>query len=159
MVTFPSDAAVGLIVKEDQVLLIKRITRDGDPWSGQIAFPGGFFKDGETGRQAVLREIYEETNLMLDESQIRVEMNLEHPARNIRVNVHPFLIEVDNYHGAYPGPEVSDIRITRLSDLEPIDYDRGDGKAFLNNGWIIWGLTYRILSKYLLERNGKKTSH
>lgn len=144
-----SDAAVGLIVNNGQILLIRRITREGDPWSGQIALPGGFFKNEENAETAVLREIYEETNLVLKESQIRMEMPVQHTLSRSGPNVHPFIIEASNYEGASPGPEVSDIRVARLSDLELIDYPRGDGKAFVNNGWLIWGLTYRILSRYI----------
>ena len=45
---------------KQEVLLIKR---GRDPYRGTWALPGGFMEEGETGEEAVLRELYEETNL------------------------------------------------------------------------------------------------
>ncbi len=41
---------------ELQVLLIKRATRQGDPWSGDLALPGGKVENNETSLQAAIRE-------------------------------------------------------------------------------------------------------
>jgi hypothetical protein len=39
-----------------QLLMIKRATRLGDPWSGDVALPGGKVEAGETSLQAAIRE-------------------------------------------------------------------------------------------------------
>ena len=46
-------SAVGIITDQDSIVLVKRKQRTGDPWSGDIAFPGGHVKDGETPQEGV----------------------------------------------------------------------------------------------------------
>jgi 8-oxo-dGTP pyrophosphatase MutT (NUDIX family) len=48
-----------------QLLLIKRAKREGDPWSGDIALPGGHVELEEDDFQAVCRETQEEIGLDL----------------------------------------------------------------------------------------------
>lgn len=50
----------GIIFREDQVLLIKR---GKEPGLGQWSIPGGVVRPGETLKEAVVREIFEETHL------------------------------------------------------------------------------------------------
>jgi 8-oxo-dGTP pyrophosphatase MutT (NUDIX family) len=51
---------------ETAVLLIKRSSRPGDPWSGQISFPGGRIEAGDQSPyDAALRETLEEVGLDL----------------------------------------------------------------------------------------------
>jgi 8-oxo-dGTP pyrophosphatase MutT (NUDIX family) len=64
-----AQAAVALIVAPDpfSILFIKRATRAGDPWSGQMALPGGraALSDADLKETAV-RETQEEVALALD---------------------------------------------------------------------------------------------
>ncbi len=141
-------AAVGLMVNGGRILFIKRKERDGDPWSGHIALPGGFIKDGENPWKAALREIEEETALRVHQGEIVAELPVLHPVSRHEVSVHPFLISPDTLDGAVPGEEVSEIRTVNLAEL---DYRRRyfhGHDAYLAGDWIIWGLTYRILSTY-----------
>jgi 8-oxo-dGTP pyrophosphatase MutT (NUDIX family) len=65
------EAAVALILRETvghdlELLFIKRAARDDDPWSGQIAFPGGRRDDtDESLEDTVVRETIEEVGLDL----------------------------------------------------------------------------------------------
>src|SRR5512140_1637351 len=64
------EAAVALVLYagEDglETLFIKRATRDGDPWSGQIALPGGKRHEGEDSLMTTaVRETQEEIGLDL----------------------------------------------------------------------------------------------
>ena len=56
----PSLAVDGVIIKDNQILLIKR---KNDPYKDKWAIPGGFVEYGEKTEDAVLREIKEETGL------------------------------------------------------------------------------------------------
>jgi len=62
-------AAVAIVVSEDgdpAVVFIRRKVRAGDPWSGQMAFPGGFqAADREPLQTTAARETLEETGLDL----------------------------------------------------------------------------------------------
>lgn len=54
-------ATVAVIINEKQELLVA--TRANDPAKGTLDLPGGFVDIDETGEQAVIREVKEETNL------------------------------------------------------------------------------------------------
>lgn len=61
-------SAVALILREHEqgldVLMIKRAEREGDPWSGHMAFPGGRLdKTDRHGLAAAKRETWEEIGL------------------------------------------------------------------------------------------------
>jgi len=69
--TVSSRAAVAVILREGaaglEVLFIRRAEQDGDPWSGQMAFPGGRAEPGETDlRTTAVRETLEEIGIDLD---------------------------------------------------------------------------------------------
>jgi 8-oxo-dGTP pyrophosphatase MutT (NUDIX family) len=46
-----------------QILFIKRTTREGDRWSGNVAYPGGKQDPGESLKQTTEREIQEEIGI------------------------------------------------------------------------------------------------
>ena len=63
-------ASVALILRENsirepEILFIERSEREDDPWSGQIAFPGGRVDLNETNLQAAIRETFEEVGISL----------------------------------------------------------------------------------------------
>ncbi|HEX4632350.1 MAG TPA: CoA pyrophosphatase, partial [Gemmatimonadales bacterium] len=68
-------AAVAVILHEDSgpgisALFIKRAEQAGDPWSGQIAFPGGRFEEGDGDLLATaIREAREETGIDLTQAE------------------------------------------------------------------------------------------
>ncbi|KAI8055698.1 hypothetical protein BDF22DRAFT_599948, partial [Syncephalis plumigaleata] len=51
-----------------ELLFIRRTSNPQDPWSGQIAFPGGKRESGETDRETAERETKEEVGLDLRSS-------------------------------------------------------------------------------------------
>lgn len=57
---WPQPAVGGIVFKDDAVLLVKR---GNPPGKGEWAIPGGRIKLGETLREAVVREIWEETGI------------------------------------------------------------------------------------------------
>lgn len=70
----PRWAAVAVVVRPDAVLLVKRAHRDGDPWSGDWAFPGGFGQSGDRDPPATARR----------ETREEVGLPLSDPARTLR---------------------------------------------------------------------------
>lgn len=59
-------AAVALVMKGEgpDLLFIRRAEREGDPWSGDMAFPGGRLEPGDASPlAAALRELWEETGM------------------------------------------------------------------------------------------------
>jgi len=63
---YPSHPIIGvggIIFQQDQVLLIKR---GREPSLGQWSIPGGAVHTGETLKEAVVREVFEETHLEVE---------------------------------------------------------------------------------------------
>lgn len=140
------DAAVVLITDKDHVLLIHRIERTGDPWSGQIALPGGFRKPEEDLRETARREAMEEVGILPDLSGFAGTYGTYRGQKKVAV----FYSVVNGEPERNKGPEVADIHWVRLSELKTgitslkfpsLDYWGGQ----------IWGLTYRILMDNIRE--------
>ena len=66
-----SDVSILLVVRKDST-------------TKKYAIPGGFVNVGETVENAVLREVHEETNLMLDEAALHQFRTVSDPSRDHR---------------------------------------------------------------------------
>lgn len=146
-------AAVALLRNGEETLLIRRKPFQGDPWSGHIAFPGGHINPGETVEQGLIREVREEVSLQLSENQIRRVMEPMHPHRAPDLVVYPIIIDTENLFQAKSGPEVDDIKIVKITDFVSRPHPENGFPSLDYGGWIVWGLTYRIIMSYL---NGVK---
>ncbi len=142
-------AAVAIIRQGDRALLIRRKMFDGDPWAGHIAFPGGHVHNNETIEQGLLREVLEEVSLEFSESQIKGKMEPFHPFRVPEMMVYPMIIDTDSFSRARKGPEVEDIKIVDLRNYVESRHPENGFPALNYEGWLVWGLTYRIIRSYL----------
>lgn len=146
-------AAVGIIRHGEETLLIRRKFFPGDPWAGHIAFPGGHVHANETVEQGLLREIREEVELELAEFQIIGKMEPLHPFRAPDLLVYPMIIDADDLGKARSGPEVDDIKVVNIRDFVEKPNPENGFPSLDYGGWVVWGLTYRIIKNYL---NGVK---
>lgn len=159
MITAPGDDGL-------EVCFILRAKREGDPWSGQVAFPGGRAEVGDADAYAVAeRETAEEIGLSLKPSQ-RIGSLPTRPIepRNARgsMTLSPFI-----YHTtanakdiAYPqdSAEVARVFWVPLAHLfdhrsvTELEYPfQGSVTTFPGIGYdgeVIWGLTLRILNSF-----------
>ena len=101
-------AAVAVIVREvdgvPEVLFIERAKREGDPWSGHMAFPGGRLDPAdEDARNAAERETLEEVGVSLAGAEAlgRLDDLRGHPAA---AQSGAAVISAFVYHVADPGP-------------------------------------------------------
>ncbi len=137
-------AAVGVLTDGARVLLIKRAERQGDPWSGQIAFPGGMWRVGETLLETAQREVREEVGV----SPVSLLGVLEavSPSNAPHVKVVPFVFA--GWEGEVnPNPlEVQEVRWISPSDVVVTEWS--GRPAYRAGDWVIWGLTYRILKTF-----------
>lgn len=101
------EAAIAVIFRNDQLLLIKR--RDVPVW----VFPGGGIDEGETPEQAVLREVWEETGLRVQIVRKIAEYTpINHLAKKT------YLFECRELDGCLrTGCETADINYFPLHDL------------------------------------------
>lgn len=155
-------AAVVMLLGEldrcPQMFFIQRALHERDPWSGQIAFPGGSrdTTDPDTLHTA-RRETLEEVGISLD--GCRLLGQLDDQKSHIRINSKPlvincFVFEVPELPPAVNGDEVNDSfwnRIDHLADpANRMDHriDRSDHRypaIRLEGGQVLWGLTYRFV--------------
>ncbi|MGC8514912.1 MAG: NUDIX hydrolase [Thermoplasmata archaeon] len=141
-------AAVMIITDRQSIALIRRKKRDDDPWSGQVAFPGGLRKRGESIQQTAVRETAEEVGVHVT------------PAGYIgSYRTHVRDLQVAAFFSVVPeepmfsvGDEVEEVNWVRIDTLSPTTTDAGY-PAYKYDQGVIWGLTYRILGACLEEFN------
>ena len=158
------DAVVAILLYQDSAdelstLLIHRMERSNDPWSGQIGLPGGRVEkfDGST-REALEREIHEEVGLELarEGEQLGV-LSVGHPGRRVEMTVQPWVYGLQRPPQVTTGPEIQQAFWVSLSKLPSL---RGTSEveirgtrilveAFLVDGRVVWGFTYRVLNELL----------
>jgi 8-oxo-dGTP diphosphatase len=159
-----ANATVALLLKlknlDLSVLFVRRVENSADPWSGQIAFPGGKrdAKD-QNLKQTVIRETLEETNInLLDNCRFLGAMNalISKPRPEIRVL--PFIILLEHE----PSVRLNEKELNGFVwiSLEEIIRSKGTAKfsfgespAYIVGSTVIWGLTYRVLENlfHILE--------
>ncbi len=156
-------AAVAVVLSSDDdaaMLFVQRIERPGDPWSGHIAFPGGFMGDDDADATGTaIRETLEETGLDLARASVLGVLDDVYPrSRHLpKVIVTPCVFAVENRPAISAGPEVRHafwITVEELFDpvnrrhfsLELPDEKR-EFSSIVVGGCTIWGLTERVLDQ------------
>jgi 8-oxo-dGTP pyrophosphatase MutT (NUDIX family) len=150
-------AATALIVADAAVtprlLVIRRASRDSDPWSGHAALPGGRHETGDDSLAATARrETAEEVGVDLPSPVGR----LDDVGGRTGV-VATFVFRLDAVVATMPEPsEVAEAIWTPLDVLtDPAARVRhphrtvGPWPAWEHQGLVIWGLTHRILSGFV----------
>lgn len=159
-------AAVSIVARPDGgVLFIRRSEREGDPWSGHMAFPGGRMEavDAST-RAAAARESWEEVGLDPEVGAYLGALDdLESPSSigRRRLVITPHVWVLQGTPTLRPNVEVAGVHWFGLSRLV-----QGEGRGEFTYQWRgqpiqlpvvrldqadIWGLTLRIVDD-LLER-------
>jgi 8-oxo-dGTP pyrophosphatase MutT (NUDIX family) len=156
-------AAVAVIVTaepEPALLFVKRQVRAGDPWSGHMAFPGGFQSEGETAEQTAERETAEETGLPLahlGEALGALDDVFPRSIHLPRVVVTPVVFRVEGRPPALAKAEVERAlwipvaEVLAPANRRPLELDLPIGRMTFDSivigDVVIWGLTERILTQ------------
>ncbi len=164
----PEDArraavAIVLRAREDgpEVLLLRRVEREGDRWSGQIGLPGGHAEAGDADLLATaLRETREEVGLDLAAAAER--LGALHPVQAkargylLPMWITPFVFQARAELAPAPGPEASEVfwfplGRARAGELTWTHRYRREDEERVLPAWrfgerVVWGLTYEILS-------------
>ncbi|KPK88609.1 MAG: hypothetical protein AMJ94_14585 [Deltaproteobacteria bacterium SM23_61] len=107
----------GIIFREEQVLLVKR---GKEPGLGQWSIPGGVVRRGETLKEAVVREILEETHLKVEVLALAKVLERIFRDPDGRVAYHYVLVDFlcRFLDGALqPDSDAQDARFVPLKDL------------------------------------------
>lgn len=162
-------AGVAVIVRarEDlDVLLIQRAVKEGDPWSGQVAFPGGKrTEEDRTMWDTAIRETKEELGFDLGEAASFAGYAGLFKTHSGNMVVVPSVFVLTRRVRIKPNQEVSSFRWVGLLRLEKSETTRvfelngrnEERPAFVVGDYIVWGLTYRIIDS-LLVRAGIKSA-
>ena len=159
-------AAVALVLLEGpqglEILLIRRAERADDPWSGQIALPGGRYDVGDRDLFATaVRETREETGVDLSAAERLGVLDDLHPRTPTLppVVVRPFVFALTRRAGLVPSDEVQRafwLPLGRLSDpgvrravTLTLHGAVRTFPAYLVDDELIWGLTERILTPFV----------
>lgn len=166
--TLAKRAAVAILVRlgengEPEVFFIQRAVYEGDPWSGQIAFPGGRAEAGDASLvDTAIRETFEETAIDLRDRAHLVgalddlaPVSVHLPS----IIVRPFVFIIPESPETVLSAEVERTFWVPLSVL----FDRSVWRdttvqargiemsrlAFHHQGHVVWGMTEKILSGFL----------
>ncbi len=143
--------------------MIKRRERKGDPWSGQIAFPGGRkTATDQSLLETVFRETKEEVGIRLSKDEM---LGVLPPlaGRSRRVVVTPYVFQLRHQVNVHPNYEVAETfwaSLTQLKDIQSTktEVNVEDGKLLADSynceGRVIWGLTFRIINTLLNKEQG-----
>jgi len=161
-------AAVALILRageegRPELLFIKRAEYPGDPWSGQVAFPGGREEQGDTSLvETAMRETREETGIDLSrDGKIIGTLDDLYP-RTVRlppISVRPFVFVLERSEPLTLSSEVALAFWIPFGSLAHTEAWREDtvsargiqinARVFRHEDHVIWGMTERILAQLL----------
>lgn len=137
------------------VLLIRRVSRDGDRWSGDMALPGGKRELGDhDAAHTAARETFEETGVTVGPPVGRLDDLVGRPATHRIATV---VFTVDGRPEPVPEPaEVAAalwLPVAALADPANRTWHRYGGvvpfPSITVGETMIWGLTHRILTHFM----------
>ena len=160
-------AAVALILRDGEtgieILFIRRAEDPRDPWSGQMAFPGGRSEPADDDlRATAVRETREEIGVdlasnaqllgALDEVRAMARM------RPMDLVISPFVFRLSGSPAMEPSAEVRSVHWLPLEDLlgtrfrssmrYPHEGSPLEFPCLRVDGVVIWGLTYRMFAGF-----------
>ena len=159
-------AAVAMLLREEagetEVLFIRRAEHELDPWSGDLAFPGGRIDQTDTGARATAeRETFEEIGLELA-PQHYLGRSDDLAGAYLSIHIACFVYHLNEEVDFRPNAEVVDLFWVPFRTL--LDPQRNRLLEFHYRGagrhhpvielpeWSnrpLWGITYRLLQNFL----------
>jgi len=160
-----SRAAVAIVLREGseglEALFIRRAEHPRDPWSGQVAFPGGRSEPGDADlAETARRETLEEIGLDLGQAAERLgpldEVRAMARLRPMDLSIMPFVYRLREAVPATLSPEVTSLHWLPLRAL--LDPAAASTMEYVQEattlrfpsldvgGLVIWGLTYRMFT-------------
>jgi 8-oxo-dGTP diphosphatase len=154
-----AQAAVVVLLKATsqgfEVLLVKRAEKTGDPWSGQIALPGGKCDaDDEDLKATVVRETLEETGIRLHVGcRFLGAMETVRSTQKPEMKILPFLVIQEQDQTIELNEELTEYFWTPLTEFAKnkgtVKFCFGEYPAYIIENRVIWGLTYKIMQNLL----------
>ncbi|MCS7145523.1 MAG: CoA pyrophosphatase [Nitrososphaerota archaeon] len=149
------ECAVAVILTvEGELLLVRRAERAGDPWSGQWALPGGFWKERDGSLlETAFREVWEEVGIEAGGLKHVGWLKARSPRTRPDIVVYPFVFLAEGRLVVRLSDELENFRWVPLRGLERgvrlVETAQGplEVEAYLWEGVAVWGLTYSVLKE------------
>ena len=142
------------------VLLVRRSEREGDPWSGHMALPGGHAQPEDPDLlHTARRETLEEVGIDLEGAELLGQLDDVSPMRSSDMTVRPFVFWADTPHRITLSAEVAEVLWVPL-DLLASDALRTTREvelrgatllvpAYVVEERVVWGMTFHLLERFL----------
>lgn len=117
-VSSPIAAAIGVVVRDNQILLVRRIN---PPDAGKWGFPGGKIEAGEPMHSAAMREVQEETGIVVRATKILTAIDAFDRDEKDSLRTHYVLIAVQcHWISGMPqaADDVSEAAWFNIADLD-----------------------------------------
>lgn len=155
-----ANAAVVMLLRvqndELDMLLVKRVQNPADPWSGQVAFPGGKREPKDSNlKQTAIRETLEETNInLLDSCQFLGVLKAIRSRPRPDLKILPFVVLIEREQPIrLSEKELAGSLWIPIRDIIAANgiakVSVGNVPAFVIGLTVIWGLTYSIIKDFV----------
>ena len=159
VVLAPGDGQ-GVLGSAVSVLLVRRSEREGDPWSGHMALPGGHAQPEDPDLlHTARRETLEEVGIDLAHAELLGRLDDVSPMRSSDMAVRPFVFWAETPQIITLSAEVAEVLWVPLdalaSDALRTTRDvevRGSTlrvPAYVIEERVVWGMTYHLLERFL----------
>jgi 8-oxo-dGTP pyrophosphatase MutT (NUDIX family) len=150
-----------LVPDPDALLLVRRADRAGDPWSGQMAMPGGRREPEEDLLFTALREAEEEVGIRIPPESLMGSLDDVAPRTPVLppIAVRPFVFRLGQRPPLQLSAEVAEVHWVPLDLLRAPDTwgdvavdvmgTRRVVPAYRLDAGTVWGMTERILTDLL----------
>jgi len=154
-----ANAAVALLLKprrsDFDLLLVKRVESPSDPWSGQMALPGGKreLKDVSL-KDTVMRETLEETGIALGRCRFLGVLDAIRSEPKPVFKILPFVVLLESE----PALKLNRAELETfiwvpyeevVRSKAVVEFSFGKVPAYVFAGAVVWGVTYKILSEFV----------
>jgi 8-oxo-dGTP pyrophosphatase MutT (NUDIX family) len=154
-----ANAAVSLLLrpidKEFKILVVKRVENPRDPWSGQMALPGGRREPQDQDlKQTAIRETMEETGInLLDRSRFLGVLDVYRSTVRPEMRIIPFVVLLEHE----PTVKLNRGELESWVWVTPKQLAENRGSARFSfgvlpvyriGGNMIWGMTYSVLTSF-----------
>ena len=134
--------------KKQEIFLIYR--SDSPVWN----LPGGGIEKGESAEETVVRETFEETNIdLLDRCRFLATMELMRSVQKPEMRILPFVVLLGYEQSIELNEELEGFVWISPDALVQhrgtIKFGFGEFPAYIVGSIVIWGLTYRILERFV----------
>jgi 8-oxo-dGTP pyrophosphatase MutT (NUDIX family) len=154
-----ANAAVALLLKPKRndfdLLLVKRVKNPSDPWSWQMALPGGKREPKDTSlKDTVMRETLEETGIELGHCQFLGVLDAVRSEPKPDFTILPFVVLLEDE----PKLKLNRAELEMfiwvpyeevVQSKGVVEFGFGKVPAYIFADAVVWGVTYRILSDFV----------